>query len=149
VNSEPRPVSALPVVAKRPAPVAPTLAADSLAANVPTRPSIAERWARVTSASEAALALTRLSTQSAASPKVSDEQAVRFAIDRYLTSRTGEQIDFTACRIQVTGDVASAGCTGRIRSADGANETAAVPHTWSFDLSRAGRDWQVDKAESR
>jgi hypothetical protein len=122
---------------------------NSPPADVPTSPSIAERWARVTSASDAALALTRLSTQSAASPKVADEQAVRFAIDRYVTSRTGEQVDFTACKIEVAGDVALAGCTGRVRSADGANETGAAPRTWNFDLSRVGRDWQVDKAESR
>jgi hypothetical protein len=121
-----------------------------LPTDVPSTPSIAQRWARVTSASDAALALSRLSTQSAASPKMSDEQAVRFAIDRYRTAQSATQpFDFTDCKIQVAGDVASAGCTGKARVAESGGETASASRTWSFDLSRAGRDWQINKVESR
>jgi hypothetical protein len=173
----PRPSSSAPTALAPRGPAATPLAADALPSEAPAMPSIASRWARVTSPADAALALSRLSTQSAASPKVSDEQAVRLVIERYrlayvagdasaaravwpnadanTLARTFDgstsEVDFSECEVRVSGDVASAGCTSNSRSPE--PSATAAPRVesriWNFDLSRAGRNWQIDKVESR
>lgn len=151
--------------------------ATVLPANAPATPSVAERWARVTAAADAALALSRLS-QNAGGAKTSDEEAVRVIIGRYRSasvsrdpnaaravwptadasviagsfdavSRAG--IDLSACHIRISGDVASVGCGGPTHAATSSESAAASQdsRTLNFDLSRVGPTWQINKVESR
>lgn len=171
------PVPATPPAAAPPIVAAPPVAAPPAAANASAATAVSAAAAPPPAPRPAAPAGAPSPSPAALAP-AADEQGIRAVVERYRAAYSAldvnavraiwprvnaralgrafdqlstQQVDFAGCEISVTGERASAGCSGNMEFVPKVgNKTPRLEaRTWSFELRKSGAQWTIEAVESR